>query len=501
MSLYNIYARELKGGTGMKEWSNYQKAIFDIYENTEKNIIIGATAGSSKTTCLVEMSKRTSPSKRLLFMAFNKSIAKELESRLKDGIEVATFHSKGLKLLLSSFTFKMKLVENKCFNITTKRLKLDDIFPNQQMRYHFELQEVWNQVRVNLIENYEEDILLICIEKDIEFRERMIEDIKLINKEWEKGMEVLRKGTSEFPIDFTDMIYLPYKMIPSEKFKKYDVVMTDELQDVNVLQKEFILNCIKRRGRFVGCGDFAQAIYSFQGASTDNFRSFQELPNTITLPLSISYRCAKKIIEEAKMVFGGGIESSPTAGEGIVRRGELKEANEGDFVLCRNNLPLVQAFVYFLSMKKKVTIKGKDLGNAIVRMLEEVEDIKDIDFLLEEKLKDLEKKGVVGKAAKNNPTYISLEEKCSIVKVLNKVWPNIRTLKNMLNEVFTEKLEGIVLSTIHKSKGLEADRVFFLNQELIPSARAITEKAKYAEKCLRFVAITRAKKELIYCNI
>lgn len=485
----------------MKEWSHYQKAIFDTYENTDKNIVISATAGASKTTCLVEISKRTSPSKRLLFMAFNKSIAEELLTRLKDGIEVSTFHSKGLKTLLSHFNFRMKLTENKCFQITIKRLKLDDIPTTQQMRYHFELQEIWNQVRVNLIRDLSKAIPNICIEKEIEYRERMVEDIQLIQKEWNKGMDELRKGVKEFPLDFTDMIYLPYIMIPSEDFKKYDVVTLDEGQDLNRLQKEFSLNCMKKRGRFVICGDFFQSIYSFQGASTSNFESFQQLPNTTTLPLSISYRCAKRIVDEAKKVFNSGIEAAPNAQEGLVREGKLQEAQEGDFVLCRNNLPLAQAFVLFLSQGKRVTIKGKDLGESIVRMLQEVEELPDLELLLEEKLNELKVKGIVGTAAKNHPTYIALEEKCSIVKVLSKVWSNIETLKGMLKHIFTEDSDGIVLSTIHKSKGLEAQRVFFLNPELLPSPRAITETARYAEKCLQFVAITRAKNELIYCHI
>lgn len=57
-----------------------------------------------------------------------------------------------------------------------------------------------------------------------------------------------------------------------------------------------------------------------------------------------------------------------------------------------------------------------------------------------------------------------------------------------------------MLSTIHKAKGLENDRVFFLCPELIPS-RFATQPWQYEqERNLKYVAITRAKRELIYVS-
>lgn len=74
--------------------------------------------------------------------------------------------------------------------------------------------------------------------------------------------------------------------------------------------KEFALRLLKPRGRFMIVGDFSQAIYSFQGASVDNFSYFQNLPNTVTLPLSVTYRCAKNIVKEAQKVFPNDIQFS-----------------------------------------------------------------------------------------------------------------------------------------------------------------------------------------------
>lgn len=91
-----------------KEWSELQKNIFDTYENSRSNIFVKATAGGSKTTVMVECAKRTSPMRRSIFMAFNKSIAEELKAKVPEHFETSTFHSKGFKILLKNFNFKPK---------------------------------------------------------------------------------------------------------------------------------------------------------------------------------------------------------------------------------------------------------------------------------------------------------------------------------------------------------------------------------------------------------
>lgn len=482
-------------------WSNRQLAIFDAYEQTRKNIAISATAGAGKSQTIIECCKRTSPGKKVLFMAFNKSIAEELKLKVPENIEVNTFHSKGLKVLFYNFSFKMKLSENKCFQLARKVLDIKEIPYKQQMRYLFELQDIWNAIRMNLLVDYERDIPYICIEKDIEFRDRMIQDIQKIEFEWSKSALKIN-GNKEFQMDFTDMLWLPYTLLNDENFPKYDVVFLDEVQDQNTLQRELTQQFVKPKfGRLISVGDEKQCIYQFSGSSISNFRFLQNLPNTVVLPLDVTYRCAKRIVEEAKTVFSNGIEYAPNATEGLVRDGDVTEAKDGDFVLCRNNLPLIEVFVILLEKGRKATIKGKDFGEALCAILDKIEKIEDLEKLKEEKIQKIMEKGVSYQVALQNPTYLNLVEKCSILIQLYRIWNNINELEAHIKQIYTEDIEGVVLSTIHKSKGLEANRVFFLNSNLIPSSHAITQDALYSEMCLKFVAITRAKKELIYCYI
>ena len=56
------------------------------------------------------------------------------------------------------------------------------------------------------------------------------------------------------------------------------------------------------------------------------------------------------------------------------------------------------------------------------------------------------------------------------------------------------------MSTIHKSKGLEADNIFIIEPQLMPAKWAQQEWEFEQEKNLDYVARTRAKHNLYYVN-
>lgn len=482
------------------EWSKYQLAIFDAYENTNKNIVIEATAGSSKTTCLKEICNRTNEDTTCLFMAFNKSIAEELKTKLPYFVDCYTYHAMGLRTLRRNFRFKHQIDENKCFSIC-KKLFDDRAMPyKERAKYYFALQELWGRVRTSLCEINKENISILCVECDIDYEDSMIKDLQEIEKEWRKGCANIQNNF-QFKMDFIDMLWIPYNYVDEMNFYKYQVVCLDEQQDMNIIQRELMKKYIKPRGRFVAVGDSKQVLYNFMGSDLDVFNSIKEMPNTICLPLSVTYRCARQIVERANEVFPG-TECTATAKEGIVRSGDIFEAESGDFILCRNNFPLVVAFIMLLEKGKKASIMGRDFGENLCRLMDNQSCLDDLYLLLEDKASKLKKRGLSEIAIINNASFLALKEKVSIIETLYKRFPgSFLALKQKIKNIFSDDKAGIILSTIHKSKGLEAKRVFFLNPELIPSKFAKTSKALYAEDCLKFVAITRAKEELVYCHI
>ena len=82
------------------DWSPYQCAIFDHVENTKHNLSIEAVAGSGKSTTIVAATKRLPANSKALFLAFNKSIVRDLEAKLPISTDAATLNSLGHGLLM-----------------------------------------------------------------------------------------------------------------------------------------------------------------------------------------------------------------------------------------------------------------------------------------------------------------------------------------------------------------------------------------------------------------
>ena len=100
-----------------------------------------------------------------------------------------------------------------------------------------------------------------------------------------------------------------------------------------------------------------------------------------------------------------------------------------------------------------------------------------------------------------HPSLGAFDEMYSIFELLTSKM-SMEDLRSKIPEMFTDKTsKGVTLMTCHKSKGLEAENVFFLNSGLIPSKYAQSPQMLYAERCLYYVAVTRAKKNLVFIEI
>jgi superfamily I DNA/RNA helicase len=165
-------------------------------------------------------------------------------------------------------------------------------------------------------------------------------------------------------------------------------------------------------------------------------------------------------------------------------------------------MPLVKLFFEFLLQHKKAVVKGSDIG---VHLIELIGKIKTIDKLVEyweKELKnyrsELKSKGVLNPY--EHTGYVALEDQVSALLFIAKMSDNIDILKRKIAAIFTDEIQGIVLSTVHKAKGLEANRVFIIRPDLMPLPN-MRSWQHAQEMNLIYVAITRARLELIYDRI
>lgn len=458
------------------------------------------THNSGKTFTLCKLAEMTPPIKSSIFLAFNKSIAEELGQRLPRTVKAQTLHSCALSSLCKAFSLNFSLSDSKNFNLAKEKMEFKGVHPKRIPGIIMKVCRLYDLMRFNLVPDDIEAIIALGErygeDADEELAKRAIE-LRMLNKRIADNY-FLKGGGGKLPMDFTDMLYYATQYVHKEDFKQYNVVMVDEIQDLSPLQYQLIKMLKTPRGRLVGVGDEKQAIYGFQGSNLDTLNAIKNAPNTVTLPLSMTYRCARDIVDEACKVFPDGIVAAPGAVKGFVGDGTFKDAQEGDFILCRNNAPLVDAFITLLRQGKKCTILGKEFGDELVSLIDSVEDVWGLEQVLENMISKLQKKGV--KSPTKCEAYDKLNEKVNVLLSLYEYFGDLETVRSRIYDIFVENASrGITLSTIHKSKGLESDNIYFLEPELLPSKYATTELALYAEKCLKFVAITRARKRLIYC--
>lgn len=484
----------------MAKLDEYKQAIVDEYKSTNRNIFVSATAGSGKTFTLCKLAEMTPPIKSSIFLAFNKSIAEELGQRLPRTVKAQTLHSCALSSLYKAFSLNFSLSDSKNFNLAKEKMKFEGVHPKRIPGIIMKVCRLYDLMRFNLVPDDIEAIIALGErygeDADEELAKRAIE-LRMLNKRIADNY-FLKGGGGKLPMDFTDMLYYATQYVHKEDFKQYNVVMLDECQDISPLQFEVVKMCKTPRGRLIAVGDEKQSIYSFMGSNLDSLQAIKNAPNTVTLPLSMTYRCARDIVDEACKVFPDGIVAAPGAEKGFVGEGAFTDAEEGDFILCRNNAPLVEAFITLLRKGKKCTILGKEFGDELVSLIDSVDDVWGLEQVLTNMQTKLANKGI--KNPMKCEAYDKLDEKVNVLLSLYEYFGDLETVRSRIYDIFVENANrGITLSTIHKSKGLEADRIFFLKPELLPSKYATTDLALYAEKCLQFVAVTRARKSLIYC--
>ena len=488
------------------ELSNYQLAIIDFIKNGNGNLVVEACAGAGKTYTLIKCVEEIPGDKRILLSSFNRDIANVLKKKTKDmpNVNASTLHSLGLQMLqrnfpneelaLDEFKYKSYLNRNikSLSSINTYELKKRDF-----ARYMNNIEDFVNFGRCYLCETI----------KDLEFIEDRY-DIDTIADEKEVALDILEYGKHDLSqIDYTDMIWLPNVLFCKPIGMQYDWIFVDEAQDLSVCQREIILKCRKINTRMCLVGDSEQSLYAFSSADPESFKMLKELPNTSSLPLSISYRCANKIVDFASKIVPT-IEPNNDGREGEVKYNvQLDEIKDGDMVLCRNNAPLMQVYVDFIKQGKKCFIRGKDIGLNLKNMVKRT----GIDVLN----KNLQEDGVFIRLydalfdiindiiGKYNVTYHDAVEsaivsnRLDMIKALEILSDDINTADELIekiNTIFSDrKTGGISLSTIHKAKGLEADNVYIACRDLMPSSRAKKDWEIRQEYNLMYVAYTRAK--------
>ena len=248
------------------------------------------------------------------------------------------------------------------------------------------------------------------------------------------------------------------------------------------------------------------------GADCHSYQNILHRTKSTELPLSICYRCPTTHIELVKKNFPEiPIIASPNAISGKIEA--IAEADlwsdkpcrltTGDMVICRKTAPLVKLCIRLITRGIAATVKGRTIGELIKGDLKEIAQMPGFPYS--------NFNGAVSayKAAKQQ-RYEGLENEEQLLETLNdklealtaiyKSQPQATCtahLENYIDSLFSDEISPITLSTCHRAKGLEGDRIFIISPHDLPMVwRNQQDWQLEQENNLLYVALTRSKSEL-----
>lgn len=494
-----------------------QKVVYRWIREGNGNLILVAVAGSGKTTTI--LNGATMMHGYVNICAYNKKISVEINNKLKaanqpNRIQAGTFHSFGLRnwrKMAPKLQIDGHKVQDLCETLKVPEplhefvIDLVSIAKQRAFGVITPIEDfgAWREV----VDHYDIDESL-PMEKAItaEIVDQMVEDgIGYAVRAYRKSLEM----DSDI-IDYDDMILAP--LIHNARMWENDWLLVDEAQDTNPARRELAKRMLRPGGRAIFVGDPAQAIYGFTGADNDSLTLIEEEFKCQRLPLSVSYRCPKRVVDLARN-WGSHITAWDKAPEGSVTTitgDQFSQLPPEMFtpqaaMLCRTTAPLVGMAYGLIRRGIPCHVEGKQIGVGLLNFIAKWKT-NSID-VLQDKMSAWTRKEIAKFLEKKQDKKAeALTEKVECINVLIQVLPadsTVADLKDHIKRLFGDTPDDsvpahFVLSTVHKSKGREWPTVYLYNRaELMPSKFARQQWQLDQEKNLIYVAVTRAMSNLV----
>lgn len=541
------------------QYTSEQQAVFNFVQHGSGHGIIDAVAGAGKTTTIMQSTAYVPADSRILFCAFNNSIAKEIGAKFRaqgrNQVTVKTIHALGYNILkVHSATGKAPKLDNNKYQQLIKSkemeeellphyreiIKINKLDPDDTYNRHNQyaikrlmylvknrLLDINQKFRATLCKAEFEDFLDLVVHFGIfNVIEAQKANFKAEVKQYYLCHELLLEAGNTLSershlIDFTDMLYLPFvwKKYPTNKF---DFVFIDECQDLSKSQLAVALKYGTSTCRIMAVGDPRQSIYGFTGADIGSFDRVRDITKAKALPLTTCFRCPQQIIAMAQEIrpdISGNKDY-----KGVVKTIAVKDVTElarpGDLIICRVKSPLVILVFLFIDKGIKVQIhedEAKDFIGELRKLFKQeerqknfaafhsgFEDLHQIvskrwNFIIEKNAERIVDKVERTLHIENEKRY--LENRLDFLHKKSIQWADsCRCVEDILHRIYkqiTQQQDSIKLSSIHRAKGLEENRVFIIDYDQLPYLRLDIQDWEITQEVnLKYVAITRAKEEL-----
>jgi DNA helicase-2/ATP-dependent DNA helicase PcrA len=479
-----------------------------------------ARAGCGKSTALMLLVKYLvslfhpkSQYPRIFMGAFNKAIATELSEKMGfiPGVEVSTMHALGFRLCKNIIDGKIEIDSKKVKGLAHKLCPWDK-------KYKEVLTDLVGYAKqsgfgVKGCPALKDKQAWTDIADHYDIWDELPSGItpeRLFNDAYKIYNQSLSLCQTEARIDFDDMILVPLVFGGDYKPELYDWVLVDEAQDQNMVRRLLAQLVLKTGGRMVAVGDNFQAIYGFSGASHDSLEQIKKAMNAKELPLSVTYRCPKLIVEKAQQ-WVPDIQAHESAPQGTITLLDHKQLwgqqfSSSDVILCRNTRPLVGIAQRLRRQGVQCVVEGNS-GRSLIGLVTKWGEVTLgqlrghlANYLVEQKVKW---------TAKERPDKLeAAEERVGQIRDMAAGLDDSEPVRRLVAHI--ESLFGqgdddrdvLRLCTIHRSKGREWDRVFWIGPEYYhPSKWAKSKWEMQQERNLEYVVVTRSKRELVEVGV
>lgn len=457
-----------------------------------------ARAGTGKTTTGVAVCSALRP-ERVLYIAFAKVNAQDIQQRAPANTEGRTTHSYGFSVVTKNVRgarYDKFKTANLVQRVLPRAAKRDTV---NTLAHLVSMGKAWLATDVETMA-----ALAGRYDDTVPTNDKAVARMSLVDwcEEALGVMEACRKD--ERSLDYDDMIYLP--AVHDYRHEQYGRVILDEAQDITPAQEALVLKARGLNGRLMTVGDDRQAIYAWRGADPQAMFRMAKLFGSRELKITATFRCGRAIVEDAKRFVPDYVGAA--AHEGMVASaGEedlMKGARPGDAILSRVNAPLAQLCLKFLRNGQRAAIRGKDIGSGLSKLVRQ-SDASNIEELAAWLEQYRERENLRLTAAGREDEIEAVSDRIETIHALADGCANIADLTSRFESLFSDAdgengqkdTSRILLSSTHRAKGLEWDRVWMLDATYRPAVDG-GHAPVCEENNLVYVAITRAKNELFH---
>ena len=468
-----------------------------IANSTDKSVMGESVAGGGKSTTMLEMCARLvvkNPLASIFLAIFSKALQMDLEQYSNENLKITTKHALGLASFYIN-RIKPFVDKNKIRNLLIKEIGFDpDLADGDEAR-----KEMWGEIY---------NIVNLCDKVRVRFADHTdAMELHNLNEQYACGVndialaqEVMKLSNEKAKsgwIDYADMNYIP--VLFNFTCKQFDIAVLDECQDLAPTDIMFLEKCMKPDGiaRFVG--DRRQSIMGFAGADTQMMDKLAVKFNCTQLPISTTFRCGHDIVAA---IHARGYHDTIQAWSGV-SQGQFIEGGifdmfkyqNGTLFLARRNAALMPWAIKCHKAGRSVSVLGERIETEMKMILKGVKanTVNALTgYVADQQVQKVEKlmRSAIPKASAIeyiNDLYDSL---IGIIMECSRV----EDVENLIYEIFKPKKDALLFSSMHRSKGREADHVVILDcNRMTLDMSKMNEEGKAQEVNLCYVAFSRAK--------